>query len=114
VVIEALGAWGLALDAGVLRPRLRERPDKPIPSFAPFLRYIRAFAPERYRSLEPDVAALLRVGRDDEIMIEALKTLDRWAHVLTPRRGPLADGSGATGPGGDSGLHDETPGSLKL
>jgi hypothetical protein len=84
VVIEALGAWGLALDADVLRPRLRERPAKPIPSFAPFLRYIRAFAPERYRSLEPDVAALLRVGRDDEVMIEALKTLDRWGHVLTP------------------------------
>ena len=62
VVIEALGAWGVALDADVLRPRLRERPEKPIPSFAPFLRYIRAFAPERYRSFEPDVAALCGSG----------------------------------------------------
>ena len=82
-VIEALGTWRVVLDVEKLRPQLQERREKPIPRFECFLRYLRAFPPDQYRRLEPQVAALLLVGRDNEVMLEALRTLDLWGHVLT-------------------------------
>lgn len=81
-IIEALGAWHVPLDVGTLRTLLRSTGGMAVPTARSVLPYLRSFPRGTYRDLTPEVVAVLKWVIDD-VVIEALSTLDHWGYNLT-------------------------------